>query len=75
MAIASKVVWLSSVKTPALQNLKNEVVQIPTQSFFEKNGNRYTYSVNDFKVNTSIPDSEFNFDKSKYPKVEVVDLR
>ena len=42
---------------------------------FEKNGNRYTYSVNSFLVNSNLPDAMFVFDKNKYPKVEVVDLR
>ncbi|HOZ85427.1 MAG TPA: outer membrane lipoprotein carrier protein LolA [Niabella sp.] len=41
----------------------------------EKTGNRYVYSVSDFKPNTTIADGEFNFDKSKFPGVEVVDLR
>ena len=42
---------------------------------FEKNGNRYTYSVNNFVVNTNLPDAMFIFNKAKYPKAEVVDLR
>lgn len=42
---------------------------------FEKNGNRYTYSVLSVKTNTALPDALFVFDPSKYPKVEIVDLR
>jgi outer membrane lipoprotein-sorting protein len=42
---------------------------------FEKNGNRYTYSVTSMKTNTGLPDALFVFDAKKYPKVEVVDLR
>lgn len=42
---------------------------------FEKNGNRYTYSVTSMQTNTSLPDNLFVFDAKKYPKVEVVDLR
>lgn len=42
---------------------------------FEKNGNRYIYTVTSMKTNTTFDDSLFNFDSKKYPKVEVVDLR
>ena len=42
---------------------------------FEKNGNRYTYSVVSMSTNTNLPDNLFVFDTSKYPKVEVIDLR
>jgi outer membrane lipoprotein carrier protein len=42
---------------------------------FEKNGNRYTYSVTSMQTNTGLPDALFVFDAKKYPKVEVIDLR
>jgi outer membrane lipoprotein-sorting protein len=42
---------------------------------FEKNGNRYTYSIVSMITNTTLPDALFVFDAKKYPKVEVVDLR
>jgi len=42
---------------------------------FEKNGNRYTYTVASMITNTTLPDALFVFDAKKYPKVEVVDLR
>lgn len=41
----------------------------------EKTGNRYVYSVSNFKPNATIADGEFIFEKEKYPGVEVVDLR
>jgi chaperone LolA len=41
---------------------------------FEKNGNRYVYSISKFTP-TEIDDKAFVFDKSKYKGVEVVDLR
>jgi outer membrane lipoprotein carrier protein len=41
---------------------------------FEKNGNRYLYTVQKF-VPTEIDDNYFAFDKSKYKGVEVIDLR
>ena len=42
---------------------------------FEKNGNRYTYSINNINTNANLPDNIFVFNASKYPKLEVVDLR
>lgn len=48
---------------------------IATTKIFEKNGNRYTYSVTGMNTNTNIEDALFVFDAKKYPGVEVVDLR
>lgn len=42
---------------------------------FEKNGNRYNYSVSNFVPNVKLEDLSFTFDKTKYQNVEVVDLR
>jgi chaperone LolA len=42
---------------------------------FEKNGNRYTYSVSSMTTNAEIPDASFSFDPKKFPSVEVIDLR
>ena len=41
----------------------------------ENRGNRYTYTVSTMKTNAPLTDNQFVFDKSKYPGVEVVDLR
>jgi len=41
----------------------------------ENGGNRYTYTVSTMKTNGALADNQFVFDKSKYPGVEVVDLR
>lgn len=43
--------------------------------FLEKSGGRYSYIINALKPTALIADSEFTFNKSKYPGVEVVDLR
>lgn len=42
---------------------------------FDKNGYRYTYSINSIDTKTVIPESKFIFDKSKYPGVKIEDLR
>ncbi len=51
-----------------------------TQAIFstkvlEKSGNKYTYTVSSFNGNATVNDTQFVFDKKKYPGVEVVDLR
>ncbi|HUQ96776.1 MAG TPA: outer membrane lipoprotein carrier protein LolA [Chitinophagaceae bacterium] len=43
--------------------------------FLEKGGNRYSYTINNLKPVATIADADFTFNKSKYPGVEVVDLR
>jgi chaperone LolA len=43
--------------------------------FLEKSGGRYSYTVNSLKPTASVGDTEFVFNKAKYPGVEVVDLR
>lgn len=48
---------------------------IHSAKFLEKSGGRYSYTVNNMKPTSSLADGEFVFNKSKYPGVEVVDLR
>ncbi len=43
--------------------------------FLEKSGGRYSYTVNTLKGASTAADTDFTFNKSKYPGVEVVDLR
>jgi len=49
--------------------------QIAQAIVFDKNGTLYTYDINNFVTNVPVADTQFGFDKSKYPGVEVVDLR
>jgi outer membrane lipoprotein-sorting protein len=42
---------------------------------FDKNGNRYTYSIEKFTPNGINTDNAFTFNKINYPGVEIVDLR
>lgn len=48
---------------------------IVSTKVYEKNGNKYTYTINSMKTNTALPQSMFVFDAKKYPKMEIVDLR
>ncbi|GAC1428411.1 MAG: hypothetical protein NVSMB7_05270 [Chitinophagaceae bacterium] len=41
----------------------------------DKNGNKYTYTINSLNGSVPVNDQLFVFDKSKYPGVEEVDLR
>ena len=41
----------------------------------ENAGNRYSYTVSTMKTNVPLADTQFAFDKSKYPGVEEIDLR
>lgn len=42
---------------------------------FDKNGNRYLWSVSDFDTNLKLTASHFEFDADEYKGVEVIDLR
>lgn len=48
---------------------------IYSAKFLEKSGGRYSYTVTSLKPTSSMPDTDFVFNKSRYPGVEVVDLR
>jgi outer membrane lipoprotein-sorting protein len=49
--------------------------QIYRALIFDKNGNRYTYTVRNFVSNIQVPDNTFSFDPKMHKGVEVVDLR
>lgn len=49
--------------------------QIIKSIIYDKNGNRYTYTIKTFTANAPVSASSFSFDPKKYPGVEVVDLR
>lgn len=48
--------------------------QISSWTVHDKSGVT-TYTITDFRPNITVADAAFTFDKSKYPKVEVIDLR
>ncbi len=58
-----------------LVNVDKATKNIVSSKVFEKNGDRYIYTVNSMKTNTDLPESLFTFDAKKHSGVEVVDLR
>jgi outer membrane lipoprotein carrier protein len=48
---------------------------LKTWEIYDKGGNIYRYSISNFNPNATLADTYFRFDTSKYPGVEVVDLR
>lgn len=44
-------------------------------TLFDKNGGKYTYDVNLFKVNQSFDNDFFQFNYNEHPNVDVIDLR
>ncbi|BDD03378.1 LolA family protein [Aureibacter tunicatorum] len=49
--------------------------EILSWEIFEKGGNNYLYTIENYKPIASISDNEFQFDTEDHPDVEVVDLR
>ncbi len=44
-------------------------------TMFDRSGSKYKYAIKDFNTDGAYKDSMFTFDASKYPGVEIVDLR
>jgi outer membrane lipoprotein-sorting protein len=42
---------------------------------FDKSGNTFTYKITKYQTDLPVTASEFTFDKSKFPGVEVNDMR
>lgn len=42
---------------------------------YDKNGNTYSYTISNYSKNPALSDDLFTFNKSDYPKVDVIDLR
>jgi len=49
--------------------------QIYSALIFDKNGNKYTYTIKTFVPNVAVTDNVFTFDPKAHKGVEVVDLR
>lgn len=60
-------------KVYLLVDKKNKTIY--STRVLEKNGNKYSYTVNTMNGNAPVKDATFVFDVNKYPGVELVDLR
>ena len=49
--------------------------QVRTFSLFDKSGNTFTYKISRYQTDLPVSNSDFSFDKTKYPGVEVIDMR
>jgi outer membrane lipoprotein carrier protein len=56
-----------------LVNEKN--LSLDNFSVYDKNGNVFTYNIINLKPNLDLSPDIFTFDPSKYPKVDVIDMR
>lgn len=54
---------------------KKDKSLVSWKMFNKNNGNRYLYIIKDFTPNVPVTASTFNFDKTKYKGVQVIDLR
>lgn len=52
-----------------------ENYRIMRMKAFEQDGSIFTYKINDYQLNKDMPASNFQFEKTDYPDVTVVDLR
>ncbi len=50
-------------------------LNLKSWEIFDKNGNRYNYSVNSVQNKSNTDQKEFEFDVKRHPGVEVIDLR
>ena len=55
-----------------IDKVKKEITRI---SIYEKDNSIYSYFFDKFVTNSSIDDSQFSFDVSKHPNVEINDMR
>jgi outer membrane lipoprotein-sorting protein len=55
--------------------INKKTKSIKSWEIFERNQNRFKYTVNSIAYDVAVDDSFFVFDKKKYPKVTEVDLR
>lgn len=49
--------------------------QLYSAMLFDKNGGRFTYTINTFTPNLPTPEGTFTYDSKAHPGIEVVDLR
>lgn len=73
---------ITLIPTDADQNISKITLRVDQKSnliydatLADKNGGKFTYTINNLLVNESIPYTFFIFNKNNYPSMEIVDLR
>jgi len=61
--------------TKAILTVDKIKKQVLSFKLFDKSGNIFTYKVTNYQVNVPSVPSDFTFDASKYPGVDVIDMR
>lgn len=61
--------------TKAILTVDKIKKQVLSFKLFDKSGNIFTYKVTNYQVNVPSVPSEFTFDASKFPGVDVIDMR
>ena len=74
-----QIIDLTSIKAASfykvrivINKAKNQIMRFTVH---EKDGTQYTYSIEKFVTNQTLPDSRFVFDSTQYPNTEVIDIR
>ena len=74
-----QIIDLTSIKATSfykvrlvINKAKNQIMRF---TVYEKDGTQYTYNIDKFVVNQTLPDSRFVFDAAQYPNTEVIDIR
>ena len=55
-----------------MDKIKKQVISF---MLYDKNGNIFTYKITKYQTDLTITAADFTFDKSKFPGVEVIDMR
>ena len=61
--------------TKAIVTIDKVKKQVKSFSLYDKNGNIFTYRISKFQTDLPTTPSDYSFDKSKFPGVEVIDMR
>jgi outer membrane lipoprotein carrier protein len=61
--------------TKAILGIDKAKKQIRSFVLYDKSGNTYTYKIKNFITNSPVTNADFTFDASKFPGVEVIDMR
>jgi outer membrane lipoprotein carrier protein len=61
--------------TKAIVAIDKTKKQVKTFSLYDKNGNVFTYRISRFQTDLPINPADYSFDKSKFPGVEIIDMR